>query len=169
MKDTKDKSTIEIPFLRTPYNYDRNLASDHHGLKCEDATLTQQQFRDECDINTIAEKYGLTGEMPTVTDPIYYGDFTGVFDYQTAMNQVVDAQRAFMTLPAKVRSRFDNDPQNLLTFLQDPENRREAEFLGILEPSKPAEPPPAPPPAAEAPKTPTNEPAAPPKGGPDKP
>ena len=43
----------KAPFLRTPYNYDTVAASNESGLGCEDPTLTQQQFAEESDINTI--------------------------------------------------------------------------------------------------------------------
>ena len=46
LKEMKMKK-VEIPFLRTPFNYDRDLASEESGLKCEDPSLTQQQFKDE--------------------------------------------------------------------------------------------------------------------------
>lgn len=134
------------PFLRTAYNYDTDAASLETGLQCKDQSLTQQQFLEESDINFIANRYGLTGEMPTVKEPPAYGDFTGVFDYQTAQNALRSAQEAFMELPAKIRSRFQNEPQNLLEFLHDEENRDEAVKLGILTkktPEAPIQPPPA--------------------------
>lgn len=134
------------PFLRTAYNYDTNQASLETGLECKDQSLTQQQFLEESDINFIANRYGLTGEMPTVKQAPAYGDFTGVFDYQTAQNALRSAQEAFMALPAKVRTRFQNEPQNLLDFLQDDENRDEAVKLGILNKKQPEatiQPPPA--------------------------
>lgn len=136
--------TMKPPFLRTPYNYDRNQASDDSGLKCEDPTLAQQQYAEESDINYIADRYGLTGEMPEVLAVPQYGDFTGVFDYQTARNAIVAAERAFMSLPAKVRGRFANDPQKLLEFMNDPTNREEADFLGLTKKQEPAPMPPAP-------------------------
>jgi phage internal scaffolding protein len=123
--------------VRNPYNYDTNQHSDHTALHCPEPTLTQQSFAEEVDINFIANRYGLTGEMPQVLDMPAYGDFTGIFDFQTAQNAVIEAQRQFMTLPAKLRTRFDNDPQKLLTFLEDPDNKEEAMFLGII--SKPTQ------------------------------
>lgn len=125
-------------FLRTEHNYDRDKASLDSGLHCKDKTLAQQQFREESDINTIVERFGLTGEIPMAQRQANYGDFTGVFDYQTAMNQVVLARESFMQLPAKVRARFHNDPQELIQFLEDDENRPEAEKLGIVKPREPA-------------------------------
>lgn len=129
----------ELP--RSQNNYDTNELSDATGLKCEDPSLTQQQFLEESDINYIADKYGLTGELPQVLELPKYGDFTGIFDYQGAQNAVIAAQQQFMTLPAKLRARFDNDPQKLLAFLEDDDNRAEAEFLGLVnkKPDKPVQ------------------------------
>jgi len=86
--------------------------------------------------------------MPQVANPPMYGDFTGIFDFQTAQNAVIHAKQQFMELPAKLRARFDNSPQKLLEFLDDPENRNEAEFLGLVQ---------APDPDANAPKSDQNE------------
>lgn len=106
------------------------------GLECKDPSLAQQQFRDESDPVYIAEKFGLTGELPTVLQLPSYGDYTGVFDYQTAMNTIVAGQRSFMELPAKVRARFSNDPQEFLQFCADESNLEEARRLGLLKPTE---------------------------------
>lgn len=142
--------TIKPPFMRTPYNYDMDEASEATGLSCPDKSLAQQEFKEESDINYIAERYGLTGEMPQVLDLPQYGDFTGIFDFQTAQNAVVEAKQQFMTLPAKMRARFNNSPQALLEFLADEDNRKEAEFLGLVKPPHDA---PESPLDAPAPKT----------------
>lgn len=125
---------MKAPFLRTEYNYDMHAASLESALVCEDPSMAQQQFLEESDINTIVDRYGLNGELPENPRMPAYGDFTGVGDFQTAMNAVVAAQRDFMTLPAKVRSRFDNDPQKLLEFVSDDANLDEARVLGLLKP-----------------------------------
>jgi phage internal scaffolding protein len=119
-------------FLRTPYNYDTMEASDASGLVCSEPTLAQQHARDECDINTIVRRFGLTGELPNNVRVPRYGDFTAVSDYQTAMNMVIEANEAFMQLPAEVRSRFNNDPGALVDFISDDSNRAEAEKLGLV-------------------------------------
>lgn len=150
------------PFVRNPYNYDMNLAGDESALECKDPTLAQQQFAEESDINFIANKFHLTGEVPTVLNLPKYGDFEGIFDFQSAQNSVRIALEQFMTLPAKLRTRFDNKPQKLLDFLENPENKEEAEFLGLT--NKPQDPPQAPPagPAAQGEaKTPPQDPTPP--------
>jgi phage internal scaffolding protein len=126
----------KVPFLRTPYNYDLDAASNESGLHCEDATLTQQHYKDECDINNILRQFNVTGLLPENTLSPRYGDFTGIGDYHTALNRVIAAEDEFMALPAQIRSRFDNDPANLINFLDNEENKQEAISLGLLNPEE---------------------------------
>lgn len=122
-------------FLRTMYNYDTDAASNESGLACEEPSLAQQHFKDECDINTILEKFNITGLLPESPLSPRYGDFTGIGDYHTAMNRVMAAKDEFMTLPAQIRARFNNDPAQLIEFLENSDNRKEAEELGLVEPA----------------------------------
>lgn len=120
-------------FLRTPYNYDKDAATNESGLHCEDASLAQQHFKEECDINTILQKFNITGLLPEQPLSPRYGDFTGIGDYHTAMNRVIAVQDEFEALPAQIRARFDNDPAQLIEFMENSENRPEAEELGLVE------------------------------------
>lgn len=122
------------PAFRTPFNYDTDLASDEAGLYFDGSDgKAQQQFKDECDINTIVRRFGLTGELPNDVRVPQYADFTdAVSDYQTALHQVIAADREFMRLPPDLRYRFRNDPQQLLEFVSDESNRDEAQKLGLL-------------------------------------
>jgi phage internal scaffolding protein len=124
------KNTV---FLRTPYNYDKDAASNESGLHCEDATLAQQHFKDECDINNILRQFNITGQLPGQPLTPRYGDFSGISDYHTAMNRVIAAQDEFDRLPAQIRARFDNEPANLIEFLENSDNRQEAEDLGLVD------------------------------------
>jgi len=128
----EDKMTKKAPFLRTPYNYDTDAASNESGLHCEDATLTQQHFKDETDINNILRQFNITGLLPEAPLSPRYGDFTGIGDYHTALNQVIAAEDEFMSLPATLRARFENDPAQLIEFLDKPENLDEAISLGLV-------------------------------------
>jgi phage internal scaffolding protein len=120
-------------FLRTMYNYDTDAASNESGLACEEPTLAQQHFKDECDINTILEKFSITGILPEAPLSPRYGDFSGISDYHTAMNRVLAVKDEFESLPAQIRARFNNDPTELIEFLNDDNNRPEAEELGLVE------------------------------------
>lgn len=127
--------TIKPIFIRTEFNYDRNQASDESGLACPPGeSLTQQQFKEEADINTIVNRFGLTGELPEDLRAPVSGDFTDVVDYQTAMNAIRRAEEGFYDLPAPIRARFHNNPGELLDFVENADNREEALKLGIIKP-----------------------------------
>lgn len=120
-------------FLRTPYNYDTDAASNESGLACEEPSLAQQHYKDECDINNILRQFNITGLLPESPLSPRFGDFTGIGDYHTALNRVMAAQNEFEALPAQIRARFNNDPAQLIEFLDDEKNRPEAEQLGLVE------------------------------------
>lgn len=128
------KGSVEVPFLRSAYNYDRNKASDESGLTCEGESLTKQSFKAECDINEIVRRFGLTGELPIGVRAPTYGDFADVFDYHSAMNAIARAGEAFDAMPAEVRARFHNDPGEFLEFVNNDGNRDEAVKLGLVLP-----------------------------------
>ena len=121
------------PFLRTPYNYDTNAASNESGVACEEPSLAQQHFKDECDINNILRQFNITGLLPESTLSPRYGDFSGIVDYHTALNAVIAADSEFERLPAQLRARFNNDPEQLINFISDENNRSEAEQLGLVD------------------------------------
>ena len=149
-----DESTGEIidshipPFVRTPWNYNRDFVSRETGTENEEPTLAQQHFKDECDINQILEKFNVTGVVPTnVRQPINQ-DFIETMDYQTSLNAIMEAEAAFMEMPAKVRAEFENDPGKFIQFFEREENRERAVALGLIkgapEAPKPPETPSAP-------------------------
>ena len=102
-----------------------------------DPSLTQQQFKDECDINNIIKTYSQTGVLPVSKKVGAFLDVSNVTDYQTSLQTVYEAQRAFDALPSKIRTRFENDPNLLLAFIEDDKNYDEALSLGLLEKPKP--------------------------------
>ena len=101
-------------------------------------SLTQQQFAEEADINNIIASYNTTGLLTnpllqSAREPLY-GDFSNLpEDYLQVQNQLLEAQTQFMELPAKIRQRFNNNPADLISFLQNPENVEEAISLGLVE------------------------------------
>lgn len=123
---------MEQPEIRNPYNYDSDALSEATGLECKDESLCEQQFVEESDINYIAERFMRTGEAPTLLDLPQSGDFEGIFDFQSAMNLIQHAKLEFASLPAKVRARFQNDPAELLAFVNDVDNYDEAVKLGFI-------------------------------------
>lgn len=95
---------------------------------------TKQSHKKECDINEVMKQFERTGQINHLqTFNPQYGDFSHVDDYQTALHQVQAAEDAFADLPARIRTRFHNDPANLLTFMANESNREEAEKLGLID------------------------------------
>jgi phage internal scaffolding protein len=133
-------SKANLPFIRNPYNYDKEEVSNETGLLCKDESLAQQHMKDECDINVIIERFGVTGELPNSPVSPRYGDFSEVTDYHSALNQINATMDDFMAMPAKLRVRFDHDPVKLLEFLENDQNRDEAIQLGLIDGKPVAEP-----------------------------
>jgi len=132
---------IELPFLRTTFNYDMNAAGDESGLNCQDPSLTKQSMKDECDINFLVKRYEAAGQIPAPLRVPQYGDFLEVKDFTSAMQAVVEARESFMAMPAELRARFHNDPQELLEFVAVPENAAEAVKIGLAVPPVPPKEP----------------------------
>lgn len=100
-------------------------------------SMTQQQFRDEADINYIISMYDSTGVMPTYhgdgqpAQPMF-GDFAELPDNaQDVYNQMLAAKADFDSLPLDVRKRFDYDPAAFLAFADDPNNADELVAMGL--------------------------------------
>ena len=78
-------------FLRDGYNYDTEEVSLSTGTDTsidpdtgeELESLTQQSFKDECDINEIVRRFGLTGQLPENFRAPVSGDFTGIKEWGT--------------------------------------------------------------------------------------
>lgn len=119
------------PTPRATGNYDPDLVSKETALYCEDPSRTQQHFKDECDINVIVERFGVTGHLPIMAVQPMQGDFTGVDDFQSALEHVRASQENFMRLPAKVRERFQNNPQAFVDYCLNPANIEGVRELGL--------------------------------------
>lgn len=122
-------------FLRTEFNYDVDAASNEHATPVSGETMTKQSFKEECDINTIVRRFGLTGEMPVNVRMPSYGDFTGVWDYRSAMDALIQARDSFEAMPAEVRRRFNDDPAEFVDFCSNKDNLDEARKLGLVVPA----------------------------------
>ena len=118
--------------VRNPITFDFDENSLNTGIIFTEPSLTQQSFKDECDINNILRQFNVTGQLPSRSVQPQYGDFSGITDYHSALNAVMAAQDSFLQLPAKVRAKFDNDPAVFLEFASDEANRDEMKAMGLL-------------------------------------
>lgn len=142
-------------FSRNPFNYDVDQASASTALVMTQPSLAQQQYKDECDINTIAKQFGLTGKVPPAVYLPTFGDFSEITDFQSALHAIQRAEASFLAMPSHVRERFQNDSQRFLEFTSDSRNADEIRKLGLF---KDAPSPPVPQPGPVNP-TPTSDPS----------
>lgn len=97
-----------------------------------DSDVTDQSFKEECDINTIMARYQSTGEIPLLNDQQgQWLDVTGM-DFQRHMDFIIDAQNLFDQLPSSIRDRFGNDPAAFLDFTSNDDNAVEIAKMGLL-------------------------------------
>lgn len=87
----------------------------------DEESRTKQQFREECDINTILTRFRRTGFIEHVQkgQPRFL-DVSDIGDYRTALDQAHKAEEYFMTLDPDVREAFDNDAGKYLDWITDP-------------------------------------------------
>lgn len=74
---------------------------------------TQQEFKDEVNINKIVEKYRRTGMLRSSnavrqTEPMY-GDFTA-YDYIDNQRKMAVIKNQFSNIPPEERAKHNNDP-----------------------------------------------------------
>lgn len=111
-------------------------------------SLTQQQFKDECDINRIVQnaQRGIAPKYLARGTP-QYGDFSNVPDLPQAYEKIRKAEEAFMNLPAQLRLELNNDPAqiNRLTDEQIKRYKLDKDSARTNPPSQPPQPSDAPP------------------------
>lgn len=138
-KDKKLEGTKIVVKLRK--NGSRSVATYD-----DTPSMTDQSQADETDVNNIMAKYMKTGQWPG--QPLLtHADIADLPDFFEAMQVTTRAQTAFNELPALLRERFNNSPEQMYNWLGNPRNKEEAMELGLLAPQK----------AAEAPNATTND------------
>lgn len=104
-----------------------------YGFQTLGESMTQQQFKGECDVNNILAKYKKTGLVTHLAKHnAKFGDFSTYEDYQQSLDKILTAQNSFNHLPSELRKKFDNDPGKLIEYLQDEKNHDEAIQYGLM-------------------------------------
>lgn len=104
-------------------------------LNPEVVSLTKQSEREASDINTIvakAKKTGVLGSGLPAQRKAQYGDFSNPGDFLEQQNRVAKFKELFDGLSAEIRNKFQNRPDQLLAFVNNPENKKECIELGLL-------------------------------------
>lgn len=102
----------------------------------------QKQYEYTFHPQKMIEKYGRQTLLKSLKQvPQLYSDAPNPYDYKESLDVISKADQAFAALPSAVRVRFNNDPLELLQFLQDPKNQQEAYDLGLSSTAPAPEPP----------------------------
>lgn len=130
--DGTNNMKFQTPYINTKDKY------KHKGVVFNpDDDLTKQCHKDECDINKIINTYDKTGILTNAnTQQPTYGNQPTI-DLHSALNTVIAAQNEFDSLPAKIRKKFDNDPQRFMDFVHNPKNEAKIREMGLTKVPEP--------------------------------
>lgn len=108
---------------------DREDQADQ-GLDCAAAgeagkSVTRQEHKHETDINTILDRFKVSGVLPPSRQPVY-GDRDFDLDLHTGFIALAEAQRAFLNLPAELREKYGN-PAKMLDAVHSGDFRKDLE------------------------------------------
>lgn len=106
-------------------------------IDCSKDGRTRQEFAADCDINVILQHYEDTGAWRSFNrvEGQYLDLSEGVPDLASALRVLDQATAAFMTLPARTRAEFDNDPVRFVAFCEDGENLEKLREWGLAKPA----------------------------------
>lgn len=144
-KTAEELGTYELRYGPMPNLYSAfNPFADRAPTEVGDEpSKTRQEFLDECDINGIMARYEKAGgQFPFAERAPMYLDLTVMpSDLMSAMDTMLKADEAFMTLPAHVRKEFDNDTMRFVEFASDAKNLARMKEWGLAAPEKPVQEP----------------------------
>lgn len=95
-------------------------------------SMTDQSFEQETNANFIVRKFNKTRDVSLLKQRAgQYADVSEIGDLGDALMKIQYAKDSFATLPATLRKKFDNDPQEFINYLNNSENDQEAIELGL--------------------------------------
>lgn len=120
----------------TKWNNEKQRWDDPPTVDCsadfKAGRMAVQADRDEVDINKIMARVEKGGQLPLFNGEPFYGDVSELGGLQEAIIKTQEANDLFMSYPANVREKFNNNPVEMITFLEDPKNLNEAVDLGLV-------------------------------------
>lgn len=113
----------------------RNKFTPREPTKLTDPGIskTQQHFKEETLMSNIVDKYRKGLPVATNKQQAKFGDMSSM-DFQDMQNIIADISMQFASLPAKLRGKFQNRPENLMRWLENPANQQTAIKLGLISP-----------------------------------
>lgn len=127
--------SIQKVFVRSPYNYDRDVVSDESALCCDDPHLTVQDAATDFDPNIVVDraKRGIDISVSLASRNPIYGDFTEAKSRHELMNEIAESNSVFFALPEVIRKQFNHDPSSFRNWAVAPENVDKLVELGLVE------------------------------------
>lgn len=108
---------------------------EKEGIIFKEPTMTIQSEKDNCDINVIMNRYATCGTpLPVRNDGVepVFADVSELGDYMENYNRCKQAEEMFNALPSALRKELDNNPANLLSFIQNEANKERCYEYGLL-------------------------------------
>lgn len=106
---------------------------EKQGYTFNEPSLTVQAEEPNCNINSIMARYATQGILPPTNGATpQYADVSNIGDYMECLQVVQNAQNAFDSLPSALRKELDNNPANLVSFIQDPANKERCVEYGLI-------------------------------------
>lgn len=107
---------------------------EKEGIKFSQPSMTVQSEKDNCDINVIMNRYATCGTPLPIRQDVepVYADVAELGDYMENFQRCKQAEEMFNALPSALRKELDNNPANLLPFIQDESNKERCYEYGLL-------------------------------------
>jgi len=97
--------------------------------------LTEQHHISKCDIRRIVKSANKTGMIDHYASGAAYQDMLDIPDFKSAMDRIAQAKSTFASMPAKIRSKFQNDPARFVEYCLSEATPNEALVkLGLANP-----------------------------------
>lgn len=117
-----------MPKFRTQFSTSLSV-----GKTFSKPSLTDQSYRQECDIGFMIENYKVN-KVPLPTVSVQYGNSPSADDFMKANEMVAELKTQFESLPSSERDRFGT-VQNYLQFIGNPANLKESYEKGLIDPN----------------------------------
>ena len=100
----------------------------------DEPTMTKQALADNANINKLIKKHGITHVVQNMSNlEVLYGEITSM-DLAEAMQMNIDANEAFMEVPADIRKQFGNDAGAFIDYATNPANIDQMRKWGMAPP-----------------------------------
>lgn len=117
--------------IRSRYSVQKPSA----GIVFDKPSKTIQSEYPQTTIDYYLRRYSQTGILgdPLRGQKAQYGDFSDLSDFAEMQNKVAQTKEYFASLPAEIRRKFNDDVNQFVGFVADPENVDVCVELGIFD------------------------------------